>query len=352
MALSDRTTPLLRLFRWSTEATVDRTTMLGSGIGVAGPVVLGAAMGSLSAGLTAALGGLMVAGVAPRGPWPAQAAAVTGRLVPAAAASVVAALIARHGVLTDALVALLAGAGAVAGVVSRPLAEPTTRATSYLIIALAVAETTPDRTGLVLLILTGALWAALVSFLLGTMARTETPRDRRSDRGAAPAVSRSPPRASAPLRPPAWQHPLRLTLCLGLAGVLRWLWPDHHLHWVALTVALLTERRIAVLPLRAVQRTLGTALGVLATGVFLALQPSRWGLVLVLGVLASAWPLLRARSPLAYSAVMTPAVVVIMDLGQPLGSGVLMDRLIATAVGAALVIGTNLAFAKALPHPD
>ncbi len=35
-----------------------------------------------------------------------------------------------------------------------------------------------------------------------------------------------------------------------------------------------------------------------------------------------------------------------MDAGRPLGVGALIDRMVATVIGAALVIGTNLIFAK------
>jgi uncharacterized membrane protein YccC len=145
-----------------------------------------------------------------------------------------------------------------------------------------------------------------------------------------------------------WQYPLRLTLCLAIAGGLRSLWPDHHLYWISLTVVLLTERKIEIFPVRATQRALGTLLGVLVAGLLLVYRPPFWGLVVILGVLAGARPLLRTGNYLAYSTIMTPLVIVIMDSGQLLGVGVLIDRLVATLVGAALVIGANQILARAV----
>jgi uncharacterized membrane protein YccC len=113
-------------------------------------------------------------------------------------------------------------------------------------------------------------------------------------------------------------------------------------------VVLLTERKIEIFPVRATQRALGTLLGVLVAGLLLVYRPPFWGLVVILGVLAGARPLLRTGNYLAYSTIMTPLVIVIMDSGQLLGVGVLIDRLVATLVGAALVIGANQILARAV----
>ncbi len=41
----------------------------------------------------------------------------------------------------------------------------------------------------------------------------------------------------------------------------------------------------------------------------------------------------------------------LLDAGQPLGIGILLDRLIATAIGAGLVIGANWIAGKAIARP-
>ena len=134
---------------------------------------------------------------------------------------------------------------------------------------------------------------------------------------------------------------------------MRWRWPDHHLHWIALIIAILTQRQRDLLPIKTTQRVLGTVLGVVTAAVFVVLRPPVWGLVLGIGVLAGARPLLRARNYLAYSAVMTPLVMLIMGAGQPLGAGILIDRLLATLLGAGLVtLASVLAGAWLVEPPD
>lgn len=138
-------------------------------------------------------------------------------------------------------------------------------------------------------------------------------------------------------------------ICLSIAGLLRWLWPDHHMHWVALTVALLAEWQIDAFPVRTTQRALGAALGVLAAGVLVFYVPPDWLLIAGMGVLAGLRPLLRASNYLAYTAVMTPLIILLLDAGRPPEAGILIDRLVATLIGAGLVIATNLLFMKILP---
>ena len=65
-------------------------------------------------------------------------------------------------------------------------------------------------------------------------------------------------------------------------------------------------------------------------------------------MLAGLRPLLRARNYLAYTAAMTPLIIVLLDAGATPGIGVLIDRLVATLIGAGLVIATNWLFGKFL----
>lgn len=346
---------LADVFRWLPAGGVDRVAVLGAGIGMAGPVVVAAALGDVAPGIAAALGGLMVVGVGARafGDHRARARILLFAVVIAAVAAASAALAAGHGWAGDAVVIVLAGGLATLGGVSRLATGAAASLVPYLIIALAVAERLPDMTAmerldLALLIVAGAVWTAAVYLGLGAVMGNRRGRD-----GAPTPASAS---TGAPGRRgraglARWQYPLRLTSCLAVAAVLRVLWPDHHLYWVALTVALLIEREIEAVPVRTTQRVLGTALGVLAAGLLLAYWPPQWALVLGLGVLASALPLLRARNYFAYAVVMTPVIIVIMDAGWPLAADVLVDRLIATLIGAALVVTANLAVGRAVAAP-
>ena len=347
-----RTRHLAEVLRWSTATRVGWVAIVASALGMAAPVLVGAAMGDLEAGRL--VGGLLVGGATASRNRRAQFVHLVTKLAPAMAAVTVAAFAAGHGWLTDATVVLLAGMAAAIAGLGRPLAVMAMRFVLFLIIAITVAETSSDRGGVSALILAGALWASAVGLALGALARAMP-----GHRGL-PAAPDSPNQTAKPsfarlrrllAHPAGWQYALRLTSCLAVAGGLRWWWPDHHLHWIALTVALVMEWRIEMVPVRTTQRALGVALGVLTTGVLLVYTPAAWALVLAIAVLAGLCPLLQARNYLAYSTAMTPLIIMLLDAGQPLGIGILLDRLIATVIGAGLVIGANWIPGKASARP-
>ena len=179
------TAHLAKTFHWSTETSVDWVAIVGSGIGMAGPALLGAVVGDQSSGLAASLGGFMIAGIGASRSLRTQADELVIAVVPAIAATITAALAVGHGWVTDAIVVLLAGVAATIGGYSRPAAMATARFIPFLIIALAVAETAPASVGLVFLILAGTLWATFVSILLGAVARAIR-RGKKALRATAP----------------------------------------------------------------------------------------------------------------------------------------------------------------------
>jgi Fusaric acid resistance protein-like len=340
---------LVEAFHWSTETKTDWVEVLASAIGMAAPIVLGAALGELALGLGMAVGSLLVGGTGAGRDWRAQIKTLAAALAAAAAAASVAVAVSGHGWVSDGLVTLLAGAAAILAAMGRPVATMAIRFILLLVIAVSVADGIAGRGGLLLLIMAGGLWTAAVSLLLGALARMRRSReDSSADTAPAPMTLRQRlarwRRVLAHLA--GWQYALRLVICLSVAGALRWLWPDHHLYWIALTVALLAEWQIEAFPVKTTQRALGAAAGVLATGLLLVYTPPAWALVAVMGVLAGLRPLLRARNYLAYTAAMTPLIILLLDAGQLPGRGVLIDRLVATLIGAALVIATNLLFKK------
>ena len=352
MAKDNAKSHLAAVFRWSAAAETDWVAILASALGMAAPILLGAASGRLALGLGVAVGSLLVGGTPAGRDARAQAVALISALVPAGAAAILAIALAGHGWVSDAVVVVLAGAAGLVAAMGRPVSTMAIRFILLLIITMAVAENIPDRAGLLLLIALGALWTSVLSLLLGALARAAGFSAAPAETAPAmPLRQRLTRWRRALTRLAGWQYALRLVICLSIAGLLRWFWPGHHLHWIALTVALLAEWQIDAFPVRTTQRALGAALGVLASGVLLIATPADWLLVVGMGVLAGLRPLLRARNYLAYSAVMTPLIILLLDAGQPPEAGVLIDRLVATLIGAGLVIATNLLFRRLLGNP-
>jgi hypothetical protein len=349
---------LVEAFRWSVASRTETAEIIAAGLGMAVPVLLGMVSGHLAAGLAATLGGMVVSGVGIRSSAVVQAESELAAVVPAVLASCLAVVIYGHTWLTALMLVLLPGVAAIIGGYSRFTVKVTKRFIVFLTIISALISPTGSLQGsrplgLLLLVTLGALWTSVLNQLFGALTRR-----RRNFILAIPDGSASIGTPSQKLRRwnysltrfTGWQYPLRLVLGLGVAVWLRCLWPDHHLHWVALTVAILTPRTVEAVPVKTTQRSLGTAIGVLAASLFMAFEVVPWVFVATIGLLAGARPLLKAKNYLAYSVIMTPLIILIMDAGQPPDRNLLIERLVSTLLGAALVIGANLLFVKLSPR--
>ncbi|MBS0335625.1 MAG: FUSC family protein [Proteobacteria bacterium] len=339
---------LAEALRWSTEVEVGAAEVLAAGLGMAGPMLVAASRGEFALGMAASLGALAASGVGAGASARFQARALAIAIVPVALAALAAAAIAGHGGYTHALVVALALIASIAGGYSRPYALATMRFVMFLVIIGNVADRIPERAQLLALLAAGAAWTAVLTLLFGALVRRSRRRDPRRPRAptgapvsAQPAARRLARWKAVLAQPSGWQYTLRLAACLAIAQALRSLWPDHHLYWLAFTVVILTPRQVEALPIMTTQRALGTALGVLAASLFLVYKPPVWGMIACVGVLAGVRPLLKARNYLAYSAVMAPLILLLLDGSDPIRPGLLADRLAATLAGAGLVIAAN-----------
>ena len=341
-------------FHWSGAKPIETAEVLAAGLGMAIPVLLAALIGHIALGLLAAAGSLAVGRVEIGENFRSHFAGLARSLVPAIVAASLAILFRGSSWLAAVALVLVSAIAAIISGFSRVIAVEATRFVVFLTVvsALPIPPASPDPWRPVvffLLIVAGALWTAILSFVLGTVLR----RDRATK-------SRAPnePAQSATLRQKyirwkrslstlaGWSYPIRLVSCLGLAAAMDILWPGHHLHWVLLTVAVLTGHHAQPASVKTTQRAIGTALGVVVAGLFVRLELPLWVLILLIGLLAGLRPLLRNRNYLAYSAAMTPLVILIIDAGRTPENGVLVDRLAATLSGALLVVAATLLFGR------
>jgi hypothetical protein len=110
MEPTDAKRHLIEAVRWSSETKTDWVEILASAIGMAAPILLGAALGKLALGVGMAVGSLLVGGTGASHDWHAQIKALVAALVPAAAATSISVAVAGQGWVSDAAVALIAGA--------------------------------------------------------------------------------------------------------------------------------------------------------------------------------------------------------------------------------------------------
>jgi uncharacterized membrane protein YccC len=136
----------------------------------------------------------------------------------------------------------------------------------------------------------------------------------------------------------AWSHALRLMLCMALAQWLGWGLELEYPYWVALTVAIVLKPDFGSVFGRAVLRGLGTLAGVLLGALVLAFDPRGWVLVLLVALIAGALPFGRDRNYGMFSTFVTPLVIVQLDLQHASDWGLVVARLLDTALGCAIVL--------------
>lgn len=333
-------THLRQALQWSAEQPTDRAGVLAAGLGMAVPVLVAAWAGRLPLGMAASVGAMLMGDAVLGRDLRARAKGLAGWLAQLAIALVAAGLIAGHGGRTDIGLVVVTAIAAAVGARSRTLAVASAHFVVVVILLVGIAESAPAPLEPLCLIGLGALWRVALKLGFLSLARPAGPL---GEDLLAPAARWRFPTGLA-----GWQYPLRLALCLGVAGIVRTHWPAHHFIWIALTVGILLRRRPEPFSLKTTQRTLGVLLGVAASGPIVAWLPPSWLLAPLIGLLGAARPWLRARNYLLYSACTTPLIILVMDVGRSVGSGILLDRLLATLVGAALVTLADLAFTAAL----
>ena len=317
--------------------------MVAAGIGMGFPVLVGALMGHVALGTVAAAGGMMLtqAGTGPGG--------VAARLnecwillATAGLAGLVAVLMPSGG-SGGVAIALVAGLAALIGGISRHLAGASARFAVYLVLLSGMMASSGGAGRLALLGLVGV--GAVGTTLLGLLAGTILPGSPGPALATRPVALRhrlARWRAGLATRQ-GWMAAGRLTIGLAVAAAADSYWPGHHLHWTAMTVALLCARQPQGVGLRVAQRGLGVALGVALTGFLPDGTLPLWALALVIGVLGALRPWLQARNRLLAAACSTPLILLMLDFGHVPGPDMLLDRLIATALGVVIVIGVDRA---------
>lgn len=332
---------------WTAHEPVGWRAVVGAALGVAVPAAAGLLLGKAPMGFAVAMGAMLFGGpesaekgvahgAGSRSPSGIFASALFVGLAPP-----IASLCARWNWGDTVAIALVAMLAAISGY-SRPFAVVTMRFIIFLVMSMSIASQPGGSPGGVALLLgLGAIWGAIIRVTL---------RPAKVPASVAEAVTaRNPTRRQRVSRlkrvlrtAEGWQYPIRLALALGLSSIIRHLWPDQHFSWVLVTTVLLVERQPEAIPVRTTQRALGVVVGVALTGLVLVELRSPFAIAALVCLLATLRPWLRARNYLAYSAVMTPLVLLVMDLGTPIGGAVLIDRLIATLLGAAVVVAVNL----------
>ncbi|HET8599638.1 MAG TPA: FUSC family protein [Segeticoccus sp.] len=140
---------------------------------------------------------------------------------------------------------------------------------------------------------------------------------------------------------------LRLTLCMGVAEVVMRTLPLQRPYWVALTVAVALKPDFGSVFARAVQRGLGTVVGVLIGTLVIVFVPFGPWILVAMAVFAFLMPVAIVRNYGLFATLLTPVIVLLIDLIHRGNEQLVVYRLIDTLLGSAIVLVVGY-----LPWPD
>ncbi|MFC8132539.1 FUSC family protein [Streptomyces sp. NPDC057302] len=160
-----------------------------------------------------------------------------------------------------------------------------------------------------------------------------------SDRLGRPAALRVRARRAARnvlLSSASWRYGLRLALCIGIAQSLVSLIDVPRSYWVALTVTFVMKPDFGSVFSRAMLRALGTAAGLVVAAAVLSEVPRGWWDVPVMLVLAALIPALTTRGYGFQTAAITPVILLLSDVLNHQGFGLVVPRLVDSLIGCAI----------------
>jgi len=133
---------------------------------------------------------------------------------------------------------------------------------------------------------------------------------------------------------------LALALCTAIGYAIRWVDAVSHWYWVPMTVAIVMKPELGSIFVRAVQRTVGTAAGVVLGGLLLTVVPVGPLFILIVAAIAFILPWLAPRNYALTAFAITPLVLVLIDFLSPARSGMQYAdlRLVDTLMGCAIVL--------------
>lgn len=162
--------------------------------------------------------------------------------------------------------------------------------------------------------------------------------DDRLGRPAALSIRAARAARNVALSAASWRYGLRLALCIGIAQVLVSIIAVPRSYWVALTITFVLKPDFGSVFSRALLRALGTVAGLLVAAAVLAEVPRGWWDVPVLLILA---PLIPALTPRGYgyqTAAITPVILLLSDVLNRQGTGLLLPRLVDSLMGCAIAL--------------
>ena len=296
------------------------------------PILIGQLAGQIHPALISSLGSLALINEVYGSSEPRQTLVnLALAIIFSTAAFMIGAAIAGTTIFSLAMLPLVIFAISTIGVINRQFIKNAIRAIVFLVIGYHFEVTGKIYFVVSVFFLAGTLWTALVLLVTKLIARDGGTPVKPSKKYTARQYLNHWIKSLSGLK--GWQFPLRITLCITAAQILRYFVPRHHSYWILLTIAIVTQYNMDNQIKRIRDRGLGTLLGVCISFALVYFKMPAYILIPVVVILASLRIIFRETDYLIYAAVMTPLIIILLDFGNISSITVLADRLIATITG-------------------
>jgi uncharacterized membrane protein YccC len=125
---------------------------------------------------------------------------------------------------------------------------------------------------------------------------------------------------------------------MAVAEVVVTIFPNERSYWLFMTIAIVLKPDFGSVFGRALLRGGGTFVGALIGALVLALVPNGWVLVVLVAAIGFLLPIAQVRNYGMFSTVLTPLVVIQLDLAHAGSWNLVLDRLLDTLLACAIVL--------------
>jgi uncharacterized membrane protein YccC len=125
---------------------------------------------------------------------------------------------------------------------------------------------------------------------------------------------------------------------MGIAQSLVSMVPVPRSYWVALTVAVVLKPDVGSVFSRALMRAIGTVVGHVVAAVVLRAVPYGWWSAVAMAVLAALLPVMSSRGYAYQTTAITPLILLLSDVLNHVGFGLLLPRLLDSFMGCAIAL--------------
>jgi hypothetical protein len=325
-----------KLFHWSKDYSLDVYQLLVAVIGMTFLIILGVITGHTTYGVFASLSGLALSGSRTSGKFSTYFKDLLLNMIAGTLGFLMGNYISSHSLYSLFIFPSIFITISTIGGISKIFARTTTILLLFWIITTNLNSGNANILEKILLFFTGSIILSVFAAIFWPVRKLTFKNDRFNGVNKHTPYQLITHWRNTLMNFQGWQYGLRLATCSFFAILVIIIYPFQHSSWILLTIVIVIQRNIEKLPIRILQRSIGTLAGVAILGFLTSFYFELWLSVFLIAIFIGARILLKEGNYLFYSVVMTGLVIFLIDFGQPLFYQVILDRMIATLIGSTI----------------